>query len=142
MSTPVEHAIYQIASTNAALIAALPAERMYPDVASQTQARPYAVYQRIDAQHEHHLGGASGLCAARIQWDVYADGHAAAASIGDLLREALDGWRGTQSGVVIQQCHLKQDQTEFVEQPTGGKQTLRRVSHDYQVWYTETVPTH
>ena len=108
------------------------ADRIYPLQIPSGTAFPNAVYQRVSTRRDATLGGPNGQSLARLQLDVYAKTHLQARAIADAVRVALDGFRGTQSGVVIQDAYLENEHDLFDEQ-TG----IYRIILEFQIRFEE-----
>jgi len=113
-------------------LTALVSTRIYFAEAPEPPTLPYVTMTRIDAPRVHSLTGPSGLAAARVQIDVYAKSVKAARAIGKTIREAIDGFRGIQSGVNLQGVLLLDEMDGY-----SDSLELRRVTQDYRVWYNE-----
>lgn len=106
---------------------------------------PYIVVTRIDGQHHGHMTAGSGLVTTRLQIDYYDENELAAESLGELGRQALDGFSGDVTvgldTLTFQMLRLDNDNTEFVRERGGSDTALARVSHDYKAAHNEVVPT-
>ncbi len=107
---------------------------------------PYYTLMRVDAPHEHHMGGASGWTHPRIQVDFYAKTWAVVLDLANKARIALDGFTGTVTvgagnTVTFKQLFLENDNTDSVQPDDSSDRRIKRASHDYKVWIEESVPT-
>ena len=68
--------------------------------APQDEARPYAVWQQVTGYPENYIGNTPDIDRYTIQIDAYAETGAAARSVAEALRDAIEpvahvvGWRG------------------------------------------------
>lgn len=77
------------------LLTGLFSGRVYPNVAPELTAPPYAVYTRVNAQEQNTLdtnGGTGNASATHLQLDVYAATYAAAQASATAVKAALKGW--------------------------------------------------
>jgi hypothetical protein len=76
-------------------IVAVVVDRIYALKIPQGGVPPSIVVTRVSGPGDYHLAGPSGLISARIQvdaWGVTAD---AATTLANLVKDRLDGYRGT-----------------------------------------------
>ena len=123
-------------------ISGLLAKRVYPHVAPKAATRPYITYFVVGADHQHHLTAAAGLVAHRVQIDMWADTAAEAETLSEAVREALQGLYGTLvTGFTSRGISLASEFDNY-EPPSDADETgIYRITHDYEIWHTETVPT-
>jgi hypothetical protein len=63
---------------------------------------PFLTVQRISDVNAHHMGGAAGITAPRMQVDVFARDGVTRTNIAEGIRQALDGYVGTSGSTAIQ----------------------------------------
>jgi hypothetical protein len=115
-------------------IAAAVGTRVYPVRLPQGTAAASVVYNRISAIGDHTMQGASGLARPRIQIDCWAPTHDAATALANLVKDALDGFRGPMgNGVQVQGAFFDSER----DLPFDDDGKLYGVSRDYLVWYEE-----
>lgn len=129
----VEAAIYALMMASSEISGAAD-DRIYPLVAPDCVATPYITYQRISGERWNSLAGSVGKAQPRIQIDVWAETYAAAKQLGDAIRRALDGYRGTVGGIRIGALRIESDQDFFENDPVPA---LYRVSMDFRVTHAE-----
>lgn len=130
----IEQALY-VKVTGTAAIAALIGLRLYPGRIPQESALPAILYFKATGDRVHSLAGPSGLADPTFQFDIYASGsggYKVCKNVARELRLALDGYRGSVSGVNIQGIILDSEQDMYEEEPE-----LFRVSMDFRVWHQE-----
>ena len=86
-------------------LTALISTRYYPDIAIQSAAMPYVIYQFISNVPQHTLSGQLKQERPMIQFTAYATTRAGARSVSAQLKLALSDYHGTLSGIVVQ--HIK-----------------------------------
>ena len=96
--------------------------RVYPMTAPDGVLKPYITYQRISANSENVLSGASGLTNTRMQIDVYASTYGEACAIASEVAALMAAWSVQNVSVLSQ---------DFYEDPVK----LFRVSSDYSIWH-------
>lgn len=69
--------------------------RIYPMLAPQGATLPHIVYQLVSGGHRHTLAGGAGHAAPRFQLTCWADTYTAAAELGELVRNRVQGYSGT-----------------------------------------------
>lgn len=120
-----------------ATVTGLVGQRIYPLIAPQPPTRPFVVYTVTGGDRWHSDEGGSGLASPRVQVNAYAETYAGAHEIAAAIRDALDGYAGTASDVVIQTLMLDQPPTDFYENEV--QPPLYRVFQEYFVTYRETA---
>lgn len=137
----IESALYSYLSTKASVTAVV-GIRIYPQVAPDSAAYPFITYNVTNEQHDHSMGGATGLANPSIQIDVWAETVANRVAIAEVVRNALDGFRGNMGteNLNIRNCFL-QNRSNFNESDGEGKTPIYRSSMDFSIWHVETVPT-
>jgi len=93
-------AIYQILRDDADVVTAL-GTRIMPDMATQTAAYPFAVYEIGGTLPSDTKDGSSRLDTVEATIFIYAQSHATAQDIAEKVREAMDRKRGTFASVEI-----------------------------------------
>ena len=93
-------AIYQILRDDADVVTAL-GTRIMPDMATQTVAYPFAVYEIGSTLPSDTKDGSSRLDTVEANIMIYAQSHATAQEIAEKVREAMDRKRGTFASVEI-----------------------------------------
>lgn len=128
-------------------VTALVGQRIWPHVAPQgtdTNTLDYIVYHAVDKVHEQNLRGASGVCFARLQLDVFASSYARAKAIVEAIRMCIEGYRGdvtVGSDIVrVVHCSLELEVDEFDPPIDGSQRGRHRMILDYKVGYEETIP--
>ena len=78
-------------------------QRVFADLLPQGATLPAIVLMEVSSTSEEHLGGGSGLGQMRLRAKVYAESHAQATQIRELLRtENVQGFRGSMHGLWIE----------------------------------------
>lgn len=108
--------------------------------AKQNASTPFIVFQNIGADRWRSVKGPSGMAQANIQIDSYDDSYYGAKELGEQIKTALDGYRGTVSyGSNSPQDTLRiaaislQDETDLFDQTS--EPFLYRSKHTYLVTY-------
>ena len=93
-------AIYSILTSNSA-VNAIVSGRVYPQIAAQGAAFPFAVYVLQNTDPSDTKSGVSTLDEVRYDIVVASETYAQASDLTEKIRTALDRYSGTVSGVVI-----------------------------------------
>ena len=106
--------------------------RIYPVERQQGSANPSITYQRVTNPKESAMGADTGLTIPRFQVDCYADTYREVDDLAEAVRGALQRWKGTVLGVVVQQTQMlsSQDLSE-----SGAEE--KRISMDFQFAHLE-----
>lgn len=127
-----------------ALVGTGTSARIFPAIAPTSAAVPRITYHRIANSHVHHMGGASGLTATTMQIDCWDDDYLGANALGETVRDALDGYRGTMGTggqtSAVQATFLNGDRTDFFPPTDASQIGFHRVMMEFVFWHTETVP--
>jgi hypothetical protein len=106
--------------------------RCYPVMLPQNPTYPLILYTKISGERAHHLSGVSGHAHPRFQVEAWAETYTAAKTLAEAIREALDGYMGTDSGVEIGSCLI--DSEHDIYEP---ELKVYRVLQDYMIWHEE-----
>ena len=131
----IEEALVALLETDAA-VAALVDDRIYPIVAPAGVDLPAIVYQRISGPRAETMAGPSGLAWPRFQFGCIGGSFSEAVSVADAVRQALDGYRGTVSGVVIRGILLLNEFSQYeADEDEGGVSWVEYL--DFGVYHLE-----
>ena len=115
-------------------------ERIFPVKLDQGVKKTSIVYSRISGLGDHTMQGPSGLARPRIQIDCWAPTANAAALLADLVKNRIDGFRGSmpygsnspQDTITVQGVFFDSERDDYDEIAK-----LYRVSRDYLIWFEE-----
>jgi len=113
------------------------ASRIHPKVLPQGVTLPAITYQRLSTPRVNSHDGPSGLAFPRFQINTWAETYAAAKTLADEIRAALDGTTGVWDSVVVQRCELE-DEGDL--QPVAIEGVSRRrhgIRQDYVIAHQE-----
>lgn len=133
-----EKAVYAILAANAAVTALVPADRIYPGGRlPQRPTFPAISYFRVDGPRVFSMEGPSGYAMPRIQVDIWGRDYAEAQNVGEKVRNALSGFRGTIAGVTVQGI-IDLDDHDVVDEDEEVLVTEQRhLSMDFRVHHNE-----
>ena len=97
--------------------------RITAQIADDQPVHPYIVYQRISANSENVMSGATGLINTRLQLDCFADTYVAAQALAKQVDDLMSGW-------TVQ--NVSNPAVDAYEPDVR----LHRVILDYSVWHT------
>lgn len=109
-------------------------DRVFREVIEQEPTMPAVSVTRTGASPLPRLmeTGKVALQRASIRVEVIANSAASAEAVSAALRDGLDGWRGTQSGVDVLHCgFVYQGDAAYVD----GDMMLRIVQQDYELTF-------
>lgn len=106
--------------------------RCYPGSLPQNPTYPLILYYKVTGMRDHHLQGPSGLAHPRFQVEAWATTYDAAKTLANAIREALDGYSGTQGTVVIGSILMESERDTYEEAVS-----CHRVIMDYMAWHSE-----
>lgn len=135
----IEEALRAILIGNAG-VSALVAGRVYPVVMPQGAALPAVAYQRISANRQHNLAGPGGLTRVRFQLTNIASTYSSMKALANAVRVAVDGYRGTVSGVFVQAALSEGEREQFIGETvqTGAEANMTYINQlDVLVWHNE-----
>ena len=117
--------------------------RIYPDKTSTlTTVFPFATYQRVSSDHEHHLSAASGLVSALYRFDVFDNDSVSRGAAAESLREAMDGYKeGTMTAVDVRWIELQNERDEYIGPTASDEVGVFSTTMDFLIWYRESIPT-
>ena len=122
-----------------AAVTALVGSRIYPLTLPQGVTLPAIRYQRITGNSDPHLGGTTGLAVATVQLDCVGTTYAGAEQVRDAVRESLEAYQGTVSGVKITSVRAT-NHSDFYDAPAHANDVgLYQLMSDYEVFFTETA---
>ena len=107
----IEQAVYTKLNESPSLASG----RIYPVVAPQGADFPYIVYEKISGVRQQHLDSVSHHARPRFRIHTYAKTYAEVKTITNSMRERLDQFRGTVSGVVIKATTIENEVDSFEE---------------------------
>ena len=109
------------------------ASRVYREIIVQEPTLPAVAVSRTSGQGmARTLGNNPLLHRAVLRIEVVGETMAQVAPVAAAIQAGLDGWRGTQSGVVVLNSRLSQHQENADAQ---GDRTLRVVQQDFEFVY-------
>lgn len=121
-------------------ITAMVGDRISIDHSDQGDQEPRLVLFDISSIQGHTLRGADGLPRARVQIDCIGTSRQQADELGELVRMALDGFKGQWDEQSIDSCLMQTNFADF--EPSPGLDHHRRyVRHqDYFIYHHEPKP--
>jgi hypothetical protein len=116
--------------------------RVWADRAPRATPHPYVVLQRIGGEPIHHLANASGLANATVQIDVFASSGSSRDAVAEAVRDAIDGWSGSQGGVLVQEVTLDPPVETQEGEDLGREVPIFRARIDGEVFFELAAPSH
>lgn len=123
-------------------LTALVSTRIEPMESATSTTLPRITYQRIGAEHAHHMRAAAGWVKTQIQIDCWGATSVSVANVAEQVREELDGMRNTtMGGVIVSHVVLQSERDSFEEPVDATERGVFRISQDYTIAHASTVPT-
>lgn len=101
----IEATLYSKLSGHAG-IAALVATRIYPNIKVQDATMPCLSYRRVSSTRYNAMSVDAQVVKARFQIDVWGDTYDDVAALRDQVRNALQRWRSSTPGAVVQDTFI------------------------------------
>lgn len=116
-------------------VAGLVGDRIGPIPLPQAPELPAITFQRISTPRQLRLAGPSGLAAARVQLDIWAQSHSQAREVFEAVRLNADGQSALVEGFEVQKFGVEGGPRDFYEHETK----LHRVSTDLVIYHVEAA---
>lgn len=128
------------ALTDAAAVAALVSNRVYPVVLPEAPIYPAITYTIVTGSSEYAMQGASKLASPRIQLDLYAATHFGVLQLKGAVMATLSGFSGTVGSppVKIYGAFRSMELDAYEQQLERSGPTVWRKTLDFTVWFKET----
>lgn len=115
-----------------ASILATVGQRIYPIRLPQNPTLPAITYLKVSGLRHYKTNGPQNLSRPRVQIDCWATTYAAALSLAEDVRQALEGYSGAMGTKTVQGTFFENEQEFFEDEPL-----YYRHSRDYFVWFEE-----
>lgn len=123
-------------------ITAVCGQRVFPVALPQSSARPALTFRRMPKSgHDQRLTSASGTSLATFRLMAWGDSYKSADTLGEAMRQAMQGFSGTWDTTRVDAVILVDDFDDFVDPKDGSDRGYFAVIHDYQIRYAESIPT-
>lgn len=130
-----EAVLAKLAATSA--LTALVSTRIYNGTAPQGVGLPYVVFSEISSDRPRSMSGAVAIVDSRVEVLAYGASPDSSIAVADAVRGALDGYRGTSSGVSVRSCRLESTDDDYVRPRSGESIHIYRRSLEFAIWYIE-----
>lgn len=97
---------------------------------------PAVVLEKVSAPRDYHYTGPSNLIESRVQVDCFGETYGAAKTSARAVISALNGYSGTQSGVVFQRISIENER-DYDGQESAANRYLFVTSVDLLIWHDE-----
>lgn len=122
-------------------VSAIAGTRIRPVALEQDDARPAVTVRRMPSDHDHRLSGGAGRSTATFQIRSWGNLYKDADTLGEAVRQAMQGFGGTMGSTEVTSVRLVNDFDDFVYIPPGSGKGVFCVVNDYHVQYVESIPT-
>ena len=134
----IEAWIYSTLSADTHVVA-LASTRIYEDIVPQNASYPAITYSLISEEHGYTLNNTNRQVTNRIQVSCWATSGVVRRQLGDAIADALDGYRGTSNGKVIQSCFI--DNVTNVYEASAGNEAQRLYGKHIDFEITHVIET-
>lgn len=114
---------------------------IYPQWVPRGKSLPYITLQLIFQDRPRYQEGVSGLVYSLVQIDCWGTTFKQAADLSEIVRDNMDGYRGTMGTHTIRRVTLEDTRSLVTPPRAGDDEDTPRISMDFGIWHTETVPT-
>jgi hypothetical protein len=123
----------------AAPVAAIVARRMYPNYFPEGTDFPALTYAKSSVVRLWSLDGPTGYASARVTIGAWSDNYAAALTLAEAVRIALDKFRGTFGSTFFQSIKCETDLDTFAEatDQEASSPGIHRLLLDFTVSFNE-----
>lgn len=97
---------------------------------------PAVLLSKVSAPRDYDFDGATGLIESRFQCDCYGNSYGSAKLAARALMVVVNGYSGTQSGVIIQKISIDSER-DSNETESNADRHLFRTSIDLLIWHDE-----
>ena len=101
---------------------------------------PVVTYTPISVEHETNLDGVAGIATITIAFDSWSNVYSDTAEDSELLRLALDGYRGSMGEYTVLDCQLDDEHSEYHANVDDSDLGTHQRTQIYEIVYIETIP--
>jgi hypothetical protein len=123
-------------------ITTLIGQRLYLSRIPLPGTYPCVSYRRVSGGHFHDLQGSRGYCEAAIEIEVWSDDSEEVESVGDAIRQKLQGFVGTMGSTTVKRVTLDDEQDSFLPPIEGSDTGVHRTTFRYTIGFGVTIPTY
>lgn len=116
-----------------ATLTGLVSTRIYSMRMPQTPTLPAVVFYRISNRRELVQNGDAGYARTRFQIDCWGSTYSSVKGVADAVRQRMQAYSGTMSGLTVQRVAHLNDNDVFEEDTE-----IFGVSMDFEIWHLET----
>lgn len=123
-------------------VSAIVGTRIYPMNAPPAAVLPYVTFQVIALDDLRHMTGVVGVAETLMQLDSWGVSAGVARSLKEAIRTALHGFSGPMGdeALDVRSSTLRTARDDFERPAGGGTVGLYRVSQDFAIWHSVSVP--
>ncbi len=126
---------------NATITALVETQRIKEQWIAQGELHPTITLGVTDHQHGHDLGGGGGYAEPLLEIHVWTRTSAHKDTIGEAIRQSLQGFSGTLTTIVVRGIVLESDREFYESSRVGGQDGFYHRVMQFKVFHTETIPT-
>ena len=122
-------------------LTALVGSRIYEEILPQKASYPAITYQIVsEIRDAYSMDGANGQVESRLQVNCYASSGVERRQLADLMRNAIDGFKGQWNGTEIQSVFVDDAGSNFDASPGNEQSRVWGWRFDFLVTHVELVP--
>lgn len=103
--------------TNDTPVSDLVAARVYPVILPQNKEMPAITYEKVSGERVHAMGSDTGIARPRFRFHCWGDTFDDALGLSTVTRQALQRWRGTESGVEVLSTFIESEDHTYDQEP-------------------------
>lgn len=115
-------------------VSAVIGDRIFPVIAPDTAAVPFATWRRVAVSREMTLTGPSRMVSVTIALDLVTTGYESVRKLADSCRACLDGWGGQiGNSTYVRNVSLQNEADGFAQLAGGDLPAVYTVSQTYTI---------
>ena len=115
--------------------------RIRPDALTQNETFPAVVLSETRSDHMHTISASAGFVESLIEFACFSATRLEAESVGEALRQALQGYTGTAGSETIKSCILESRDSGYLVPADGSDDGLYVTALDFRIVFSESIPT-
>lgn len=115
--------------------------RIRPDALTQNETFPAVVLSETRSDHIHTISASAGFVESLIEFACFSATRLEAESVGEAVRQALQGYTGTAGSETIKSCILESRDSGYLVPADGSDEGLYVTALDFRIVFSESIPT-
>ena len=127
--------------TGKAGITGVVGSRIYDTIAPQDATKPFIIFSIVTSEKSNYLSGQAEDAFIILELVVVADTGKTCETITEALRNELSGFTGSMGSINVTSCFFESDSDEYVRPVDGQDFGIFSRVVQYNIWFTESLPT-